>query len=372
MQTNFLYPHALNDVVRALLERTAVDIPNHLHAGLTEALRKEFRTNVKHTAGVNLPPTSLPDWAAGKELFHPLPEAELQGQLNRVARFVAEADGLVASKALKAENSTLHREVTAVLRSLPHESWSNLVDRVADLHPRLGLWSMAQARVWSRRLIPIGASRWRRLRSGQELWDASAGAIWCTGRTGDLSEEYVEALHRRALQMWVLESRAEALVLLRFDPIFQEIEEVKDRCNRPPLTYRREVRRLAQKLGAPLTEGVTDDIAAFAFDEHLGKRAQPYWQGVVQHRELDSPIRFRLWADGRRRKYLASFSAEPRGAFRFHLRLCAQDDVRLVGTAPPQWQGSPGRLMERALGFVESGDGRAHWSQARRCARRAA
>ena len=298
---NYLHPDAVTDVARALLGRARGKLPEHLSRALVKSLVRHFHASDSDCAPARNVPTGTQDWTAGQQLAHPLPTSRLQTEVEDVAAVLGRAADAVEQGKLKTTDSTLHRELAALLKSVSHETWSGLAQRCAQIGARHSLWCEAQQRVWTRQLVPVGRGlRWRRLRSGQEMWTAAAGTTWCLRKDQRYTDGYVGALSGRDLAFWVLERSGRSLALLTSSAHTHEIEEVKDRDGGPAVRYRAAVRKLCGQLGEKAMHSTCADISAMAFDDKLGRRGQSYWSGEFVDKRATGAISYRLWCGFRR------------------------------------------------------------------------
>ncbi len=370
--SNFIHPDAVEDISNALIIRASVALPNEIHLALEKAIVRHFHATREQSIPARVNPSKQPAWAIGKELSHPLPTSDLQAEIRRVAPILKRAHMALDNDAVKRADSTLHQQLSALLRALPHQDWPSFVARCDDIGDRFDTWTEAQNRTWTRQLVAAGRGmRWRRLRSGRELWEAAAGTKWCVRKGQDFSSLYVNDLNQRDMSFWVLEKGATSNALLSFSSHTGEVAEVKDREGNAPHRYRTEVRRLCRRLGDDAMASRCADMLALGFDDDLGRRGQPYRQGEIVPKRGMRPIIYRLWADGRRKKYLLGLSEVKGRAPVFFLKLAVGLDREwaLEGAAPPSWPGPAANLMARVIGEVSECDGRDHWRVARRKAR---
>lgn len=109
------------------------------------------------------------------------------------------------------------------------------------------------------------------------------------------------------------------------------------------------------------------DVADLCLRTDLGLSGAAYWGGEIEDPRASRKLRFRLWSDGRKRKYLLAATDAPKGSPQHRVSLNASGEKpQLCGVTPKSWNGSEAELMDLALGLVAKIDGRIHWRRARR------
>jgi hypothetical protein len=363
---NFLHPDAVEDVLEGLIQAADLGLPPPLRTALHRLLLGHVRESY-HDCHLVRRRSTLPAWTEGKVLHHFVPSAELQAAIRATTSFLFLAQDALRADQLQRNDPGLAKKLAKLIAGIPHRTWLELAADARQLNEQLIGWRRAQDRAWTRRLVPGGQQRqWRRLRSGQELWDAAHGTNWCVRKGQPWSEGYQKAIADKTAAMWVLEDGEQALALARFDVEVGQIVEVRDRDNGPAVRSRAAIRKLARHLGCSVGHDA-DDMRALALDDELGKRSQPYWSGQIRSSKATAPLRFKLWADGRKGRYLLGVGEDARAAHVFRVRAAlAPDGVKIDGTAPPEWLGSEAALIHRCLREVARVNDRVHWRRAMR------
>jgi hypothetical protein len=359
MPNNFLHPETLPALAGSLLDRSASKPPRSLRPLLVRKLLAHFHETDRDVAPLRTAPKGAPAWARGKRLAIPAPRPELTYEVEHVSGALRLLRRHLRSARLKARDSQLHADIGSLLRGLSHLSWSDLHARSRALCAKVETWGLAQAAVCERRVVPATAGRtWRRLVSFQEIWDVSRGTDWCLRRA--CGDDWLEGLHFGD-RYWVLEEERRAVAMLWLGWSHGRIAAVKDTHNRCTPALRPDVTAFVRSVMPRLTPDDYQecrDLGDLAIDISLGLAGQPCREG----RLAGGTIPFRLWADGRRGRYLVGFpNGQPEGCER-RLRLATREHSHhgwsLAGMAPERWSGDHHTLMIEALEQV--------WPQNRR------
>jgi hypothetical protein len=200
---------------------------------------------------------------------------------------------------------------------------------------------------------------WRRMRSYADIIERGRGSDWCLVKPGRLRRQHFLAFASGEREFWALEDPwGGTLAMLSHGKLM--VEEFKDLENDDAVGYRAEMLAFARRRKLRTVAKALPD--AFAYDDHLDRNGQRYVEGVLNDKRCPVPLRFRLWWDGRRRRYLVSTGATDEGLPRYFLRLdCSPHAVTarlrrfghtgpvIRGAAHPAWGGSEGELLATTL-----------------------
>ena len=377
MANNYLHSEIPSDFAEELLGRTGFALSPVTRDRLIRVIERHLRATDEQAMPVRNFPPDTPAWAirardGGATLLHCLPTPKLHKQVQRVAKVIHLAERVASGEGVCVAPPSIRESLEKLVDGIGHWEWEALYARCQELGSQCNRWNVAQQQFASRQIFRLPRGRqWRRLCSIQEIWDASEGTIWCVKKGGIREMSYHKDLALGHMEFWVLESKTTSFVLVSigFDDnenidFNGEFLELKDRTNEPPVKYRPSVRRLALKLGISIDESRCSDIKALALDNDLGRANQPHWEGDVTEKRAMIPLSFRLWADGRRKKYFAQVAEIGNPGSIQYLRLCRNSTGKpmLDGNPPDAWQGSAATLMRAILRRVQ--DERQHWIDA--------
>lgn len=378
MTTNLLLPTGADDLANALFDAAPANDERWREA-VVRRLAQELRSNPAHAAAVRTLPSFAPAWAAERPVHHLLPAPHLHGEVEVLTRALARA--AAPPPGLRTRDSTLAARCDALLPAFEHERWPALAARAAELDAALDALAVDDRvrRRHKRRLrtpatVPSVAGRsWRRAPSIAALLELSRGTRWCLTKDDDLAQDYLERFVEGALTFWTLHGRDGAVAALLSHDVDGALEEFRTVHNHPAVEHRADVLRLVRAGEVNLDWGGMD-TSLLAIDSHLGRRGQPYIEDVLSGRGCVTPIRYRLWSDGRRRRYLLTTGPDGRGVPKTWLRLDASPKLahqaKLSGAVELAWTGTQSALMNAALANAFPKVGRpAHVVRAMRFAR---
>lgn len=375
---NLLLPTSADDLAAALYDRAGHADPRW-RAPVVRRLAQELRSNPDHAVPVGTVPAFAPAWASAGPVHHLLPGRRVHRQVAMVVAALERATEL--PRDLQRRNSTLAGQCAALPAAFEHERWPALVARSQTLLAALERWAEAEGRrrEQARPLRPaatapaLSGRRWRRARTIGELLAHSGVARWCILDGGRVADDYFDRFATGDLTFWTLHDADGAPRALLSHTEDGAVEEVRTAANDPASVYRADILRLV-RAGFVNLEWPSADVDALAVDPHLGRRGQRHAEGVLTGRHCLQPIRYRLWTDGRRRRYLLATGTDAKRTRKTYLRLDASPKsprrAELHGGAEPAWTGLPSALMNAALADAFPKAGRpAHVARAMRIAR---
>ncbi|MGH7016042.1 MAG: hypothetical protein ACRED8_03035, partial [Caulobacteraceae bacterium] len=353
MTTNLLIPGSADDVAEALLHETRD--PGLPWRGLiARRLAQELRCNPEHAIEARTLPTFAPAWAASGKVHYILPSARIRAEVGVVADAARRAANVPES--LRRRNSTLARRCEEMLEAFERETWPALSLRAANLCRSLVEWSRSEKlrRRLNRRQRRAAAApgaegrTWRSVESIAQLLERGKGASWCLLKDEPLADEYFDRFVAGDLSFWTLHDEDGRTLALLTQDEDREPGEIRNVRNQPATEFREDVAVLA-RAGAIHLKGQSADVEALAFDPDLGRRGQTFREGVIEGRRCRHSIQYRLWSDGRRRRYLIETGGGSETPSRY-LRLdasgkCPAWGSRVNGAADPAWRGSKARAF---------------------------
>jgi hypothetical protein len=359
MINNFLYPDTMPALTEGLLSRAEPKAPEDVLPILAVKLVKHFHRSPDDAAWLAAGPANGPAWARDKSVCLPAPSARLLDDIKLVSQVLAESQSLIAAGVLRSDDSQLLARLGSLRRGLPHSSWPTIVARCQALHVEVVNWRVARRPVMSPLVVPGAEGRqWRRLCSYHEIWRAARGTSWCVRKEAGFGPVGLNGEPRQLKsEFWVLERRGQTAALLSLLD-GSHINQVRDNANGVRTSLRPDVQAfmLARDVGVASADWVDDwdwDLGTLALDRHLGLPGQPAIEGRVGTAGLGDSIRFKLWADGRRGRYIAAFpNGEPQGCearLRLDIVELTEFGSMLTGLTPSHWSGSPWDLMGRVL-----------------------
>lgn len=198
----------------------------------------------------------------------------------------------------------------------------------------------------------LSGRRWRRARTIGELLAHSGVARWCILDGGRVADDYFDRFATGDLTFWTLHDADGSPLALLSHTEDGAVEEFRNAFNDPASEYRADILRLV-RAGFVNLEWPSADVDALAVDPHLGRRGQRFTEGVLTGRYCLEPIRYRLWSDGRRRRYLLATGTDPKRIPKTHLRLDASPKsprrAELHGATELAWTGVQSGLINAAL-----------------------
>lgn len=357
MTTNLLLPNSADDLACALYDELRDPDPRWREPVLRR-LAQELRSNPAHSVPVGALPAFAPPWATVRPLHQLMPGAQVRRDLVRVTACLARAEA--PPPRLERANSTLARRCAELPDAFEHERWPDLTRRATQLLDDLDSWLAEEdhRRALNRRLrpaatVPARSKRyWLRARSLGALLAQGRGGRWCVLDEDEVATGYHDRFVVGELTFWTLhDAEGEPLALLSHTED-GAVEEVRGRTNERAPEFRADILRLVRAGYVNLDEP-SADVEVLAIDPHLGRRGQPFIEGVLSGRHCAKPIRYRLWCDGRRRRYLLATGTDGRPVPNTWLRLDASPkrakDATLNGAVQPAWTGEQSGLMNAAL-----------------------
>lgn len=357
MNTNLLLPTAADDLAGALFDAAPGADPRW-RALVVRRLAQELRSNPDHAIPVGTVPAFAPPWATAAPVHHLLPAPNLRAEVERVVTALARADA--PPRAIAQRNSTLAAACAELPAAFTHERWPALAARAANLNAALDAWTDAERtrRRHAKRLRPpaavagVAGRTWRRVTSVAALLEHGRGARWCVTKGDNVAQDYLDRFAEGGLGFWTLHAKDGAVAALLSCDADGAVKEVRTPRNHPATEHRADVLRLV-RAGEVTLAWESGDVARLAVDPHLGRRGQPFHEGVLRGRWCLEPIRYRLWSDGRRRRYLLATGTDPRRVPTTWLRLdCSgktAPEAMLNGAVELAWSGLQSRLMNAAL-----------------------